>query len=703
MARKDPKVTKKIRNRIEKWDKWWRINRELYYEWIQFVLGDQWKEDESKLFERYNKIPLTFNKLGALTNHMLGNQQQNTPSIQISPDQSVPEQTAEVRAALVKNISLDSDTKSIYQWAFQCALIGGHGAYGIRTKYKDKHSFDLEIEVYRINDPTRAYWDVSAETPCKTDGMYAGIKTRMSRKKFRSIYGKKVEANIGSDSLNNDVSLNWADDDSITIIDDYERKYDTVNIYKLSNNETIDQDEFNALEKMDIDGMEMVLYDGEPVTVFDKRETERYKIKHRKIAGDYILDESDFPSEQLPIVFVDQNSWWDKNGQQICKPFFQDVKDAQRYLNYLATQSAYILKVSRYDQFMVPRSAVKNPDTQQIWRDPSIMQGGLVYDDNAGNTNVPIPLRPPELSASLTQQYERTMMDLQSGTGLYNTQVGEKGNEISGKAVDARTQQGSYNTYVPFNSLNRAIACGAQIIDEMIPNVYDTERMLRLKMEDGNMQDIEINKPMDDYGIQTQNDMKEGRYKIRLNPGPSYEGQKAEGLESMEMVLRHDPSLFKLIGDLYVENLPVPNNIELRNRVRTIIPPEIIQAGKTGKQLPPKPEQPSPEQMMAQLKQQELQMKGQQAQMDHQSKMQDLELKKQEMQRKAIETQQSMHMELQEIEAKKEEAAAKLQETLLRYDAEMKNMQNAAAIAHADNLVKLLTHHPKEHKESKSH
>jgi len=51
---------------------------------------------------------------------------------------------------------------------------------------------------------------------------------------------------------------------------------------------------------------------------------------------------------------------------------------------------------------------------------------------------------------------------------MYGTQIGEQGNETSGKAIDARTKRGNYNTFVPFDSLNRAIAVGGQIINEMI-------------------------------------------------------------------------------------------------------------------------------------------------------------------------------------------------------------------------------------------
>lgn len=694
LPRKDPKFTSKMRSDIEKWDKYWKANRTDFHEWVGFVMGDQWREDESKLFTRYNKMPLTFNKLGALANHMGGDQRQNTPALQVVPDDMVPPETADTRAALVKNICLDSHAKVAYQTAFQHEIIGGFGAFGARTKYASDYTCDLTIEVFEIKDPTRCYWDVSAESPCKTDGMRAGTRVRMSRKKFRGIYGKKLEKDIATTAITEDSALAFADDDSITIVDDYEREYDTFKLYKLSNGECIEKDELDSLEKIEAEGLEDIyLYNDEPVTVVDERNVPRYKVIHRKVAGDYILEEEDFPSEQLPIVFVDQNSFYDKRGQQITRSFFKDVKDAQKYLNYIATQSAYILKVLRYDQFMASRANVKNPDTQAIWRDPSVQQGALVYDESP-NGNKPEQLRPPELSQSLVMQYDRTLMDIQTGTGMYNTQLGEQGNEVSGRAIDARTKRGSYNTYVPFDALNRAIAVMGEIINEMIPKTHNESRMMMLNMPDRENVPTPLNKPLDDYGMGVQNDMTTGRYRVRLMPGPSYEGQKMEALQSMEMMLAADKSgqVFPMIADLYAENLPLPNSNELRNRLRTIVSPEIIEAGKTGKPIPPKPPQPDPNMEMVKLKQQELQQRAEQAKIDAAAKQKELELKQAEIQRKALETHQDMTMAWEKIEAEKQESAAKLQETILRYEGEMKHMENEYAMNHANNIVKLLTH-----------
>jgi hypothetical protein len=346
------------------------------------------------------------------------------------------------------------------------------------------------------------------------------------------------------------------------------------------------------------------------------------------------------------------------------------------------------MRVSRYDQFLVSKANVKSPDTQNIWRDPATAQGGLVYDESP-NGNKPEQLRPPELSQSLITQYQRALADIESCTGMYGTQVGEQGNETSGVAIDARTKRGNYNTYVPFDSLNRSIACGGTIINEMIPQVYDSERDIQLNMPDTGMTKVTLNKQIDMYGSNIKNNMKDGKYVIRLLAGASFEGQKQENLESIQAVLQADPTLFRMVADLYVDNLPMANNIEFKNRLRTLVPPEIIEAGKTGKPIPPKPQQPDP---MIMIKMQELQLKQQQMQMDNQLKMQEIASKEKEVQLKGIQTGQDMSLEMQKLEHQKLELMASMRNEELRFQAEIHRTNMDAQINHAQNVTHLLTH-----------
>ena len=182
----------------------------------------------------------------------------------------------------------------------------------------------------------------------------------------------------------------------------------------------------------------------------------------------------------------------------------------------------------------------------------------------------------------------------------------------------------------------------------------------------------------DEYGTEIQHDMTKGSYKIRLVPGPSWEGQKQENLESLKMVLQANPELFNMIADLYVENLPLANSNELRNRLRTIVPPEVIEAGKTGQPIPPKPPQPDP---MIMMKMQELALKKQQLEMEQQKLQTDAQLSQGELQ-----------IKMEELETKKMVAATQLQEMELRFMSERERTESNEQIAHADNLIKLLTH-----------
>lgn len=736
MARLDEKLARRARVACEKWREYFKSNIDQYHEMHDFVLGQQWTKDEEDTLKTLKKVPLTSNKLGTMANYLLGEQQQNTPQLQVVPMENCDEQTATLREAIVKDIMFNNNSTTVYQVAASQAFIGGFGAYCISTEYSHRKSFDQDIIYHYFKDSTRSYFDVGAEDINKTDGMHAGYISRMTRKKFRSVHGRDIEEKILTTSsitaskeeialavqpnIAND-PFNWADDESITINDYYERKYVKDTLYKLSNGAIYTQEELDELiEKsraineamqeqqsmmMDrmasgIPGMEqqeeqvpneineplslpdesddvMMLWDnGEPVRIEDKREHKRSKIMHYKIAGDYVLDEGEFPAEQLPVVFVDYNSYYDKNGKQICRTFFGDVKDTQRYINYLRTQSAYIIKVSRYDQWIGSKKNVASNDTQRNWRDPVSIQGMLTYDESPTNAK-PEQVRPPELSQSLFTQYQLAVEDLYTSTGLYPARMGQQGNEVSGAAVDARTRQGSYSTFVAYNSINRAIATGGSIVNEMIPKVYDAERAITIMMPDDGMKNITVNRQADEYGELIENDIRKGTYQVRLKPGPSFEGQKQEALQSLKEILQVKPEAFDLVADLYADNLPLANNIEIKNRLKTMVPPQIIEAGKTGKPVPQAP-QPNPQeqalQQEAMFKQKEMALKEQ-----------EIELKKQQVLMDA-------QFKLQELETQRLETAGKIKEQELRYMAETQRTEQDAAIAHANNLVKILTH-----------
>lgn len=704
-ARKDIKKAGKIREWARKWDNQNKYNNTHYHEMTTFIKGEQWKEDEAKLFETYKKIPLTVNKIRPLSNHMIGEQRKNTPNLQILPTKNVDQRTASIREALIKEISLNSRARVVYQNAFGQQVNGGFSSALVYTEYDNDDSFDQNIIIKGFKDPTKCFWDLGAESPCKTDGMYCGFRTTMSRERFRQLYGKDIEKKIGAETTDitdtDSFSSTYSDENSITVIDVWERKSKMITLYQLSNGQTVRQEKLDSLERMDLDGTELLMYEGEPVTIFNERTFPEYKVIHSKWGGDYELEKTNFPSKQLPMPFIDQDSYFDKNGKQVCGSFFKDARDTQRYINYLRTQTAYLIKISRYDQYIASKQNVKSADTAAMWRDPATVQGALLYDESP-NGNKPERQTPPELSQSLMMQYDGATADLQMTTGMYNTQIGDEGNEISRVAIDARTRRGSNNTYIPRDNLNRAIWVIGEIINEMIPEVYDTERLMKLDLKDTGKEDVVLNEQADEYGSQINNNMTEGSYSIRLVPGPSIEDQNMENIEAMNEVLGKAPQTFGLIADLYAENLPMTNNIEMRNRLRTMVPPEIIEAGKTGKPIPPKEPEQDP---MIMIKQQELQIK----QMKLIAEMKEAEMKAMQFEREMMLKEQELMLrshqdgvdfskEIEQLKMKREEMSHKLHEQEMRFEGEMKRIEADLHLNHTQNIVKILTHQPNHFK-----
>lgn len=773
MPKPNKSMARQARLACEKWRGWFRHNVDEYHLMHTFVLGQQWTADEEDdMIKTFRKTPMVANHLGTMSNSLLGEQQQNTPQLQVVPMTNCDQEVAHLRELVIKDIMFNNNTATVYQVAASQAAIGGFGAFGVGTEYTHSKSFDLDIMLFHFKDATRCYWDIGAESVNKTDGMFCGYVSRMSRKKFKEVYGKDLEERIGKIQIaateeeialtvqpdETDDPFTWSDSEAVTIIDHFVRKYEKDMLYKLSNGRIVNQVEMDELieysKRMNeeqaqmemqqmlgmgqpqgqmpgqmqeppqnpestgaptgepaqpMDNMQeilpeakgmatlkpkgrapvildveveesdpdfMTLWDeGQVVRIEDKRPSKRYKIMHYKIAGDYELDKTEFPSEQLPIVFVDNNSYYDKTGKQICRSFFGDAKDTQRYINYLRTQSAYLIKISRYDQWIGSKKNVASLDTRRNWADPNNTQGMITYDESPSGTK-PEQVRPPELSQSLHTQYQLAVQDLYTCTGLYPARMGNNGDEASGKAIDARTRQGSYSTYVFFNSINRAIATGGAIINEMVPVVFDTERVIALMTPDEGMKNITINKEMDEYGEKIENDIRKGTYEVRLKPGPSYEGQKQEALQSLREVLQVDPGSFNLIADLYADNLPLSNTIEIKNRLKTRVSPQVIEAGKTGKM--PEQQGPSPEQQAQQI--------------DAQFKQAQIQIKQQELQIKQQEVQAEIEIEKMKLEIAKMELAGQVEEQKLRYLAETERTQSDASISHADNMVKILTH-----------
>jgi hypothetical protein len=152
-----------------------------------------------------------------------------------------------------------------------------------------------------------------------------------------------------------------------------------------------------------------------------------------------------------------------------------------------------------------------------------------------------------------------------------------------------------------------------QLVD-LIPKIYDTQRIARIIGEDGETkmvkinpdQDQPVNKIVDERGIVMEKIYNPGvgKYDVVATTGPGYATKRQEALEAMAQLLQGNPQLWTVAGDLFVKNMDWPGAQEMAKRFAKTIDPKLMSDGDDNPEL--------------QAAQQQMQAMGQEMEQMHQ-------------------------------------------------------------------------------------
>jgi hypothetical protein len=189
-------------------------------------------------------------------------------------------------------------------------------------------------------------------------------------------------------------------------------------------------------------------------------------------------------------------------------------------------------------------------------------------------------------SSGLLQAKMGASEDIKSTTGQYDASLGIGGNERSGRAILARQREGDTGTYHYVDNLARAVRHVTRQLVDLIPKIYDTQRVARIIGEDGEssmvkmnpMQPEPVKKIVDQNGIVIEKiyNPSVGKYDVVVVTGPGYATKRQEALEAMAQLLQTNPQLWAVAGDLFVKNMDWPGAQEMAKRFAKTIDPKIL-------------------------------------------------------------------------------------------------------------------------------
>jgi len=526
---------------------------------------------------------LTINKLPQHVRQVTNDQRQNRPTGKVIPaDDKADIDVAEVFNGMVRHIEYISDADVAYDTACENQVSYGEGYIRLLTEYCDDNTFDQDIKIGRVRNSFSVYMDPTIQDPCGQDAKWCFVTEDIPKAEYERKYPDSAPITtlqtlgVGDQNLSQ-----WLNEKTIRIADYYYVDYDksTLNLYPGN---------VTAFEGTPEDKQLRAMY-GKPKK---SRESDRPKIKYRKINGYETLEERDWAGQYIPVVRIVGNEF-EVDGRLYVSGLVRNAKDAQRMYNYWVSQEAEMLALAPKAPFIGYGGQFEGYENQ--WKTANTTNWPYLevnpdVTDGAGAT-LPLPQRaqPPMASSGLLQAKAGASEDIKASTGQYNASLGMTSNERSGKAILARQREGDVGTYHYGDNLARGVRYLTRQLIDLIPKIYDTQRIARIIGEDGEtsmvkidpMQQEPVKKIMDQNGIVIDKIYNPGvgKYDVVATTGPGYATKRQEALEAMGQLLQGNPNLWAVAGDLFVKNMDWPGAQEMAKRFAKTIDPKLMQDG----------------------------------------------------------------------------------------------------------------------------
>ena len=604
-------ILRLARDRAQLADKGWSVNFTQMEEDIDFLHGDQWPDAVRNDRSDEGRPILTFNKLPSMLDQVVGDQRQSRPQIKIIPTQGDNEKInnaagtkdysrAEVFSGLIRNIEYSSRADIAYDTAYEHAAGWGLGWIHLTTDYSHDDTFEQDFKIKRVRNWKAVLSDPTFEEPDGSDQMYNFYFSKIHKDEFRRRWpGKEI---VDTDLNLGDEFSYWLEGEYVRVASYYDRVPIKKKIVLMSNGEVYDADKLenigDELEQMGI-------------TQVRDREVDTHKVIWRKISGVDILDEQETIFTHIPMVPVLGKELMIR-GDIYYRGVVRHAKDAQRMYNYSRTAQIERVALEPKSPYIVTKGQIKG--FEDYWDNANAKnQPYLVVNE----TKEGLPQRqfPAQVSQGDTQLSLQASDDIKSTMGMYDASLGAQSNETSGKAIMARQREGDVGNYAFIDNLTRSLEHLGKMLVDGIPKIYDTARQLRIRFPDDTEDFVEINKTIMDEQTGTQyliHDLSQGKFDVRVDSGPSYTTQRQEALEQMERVLQSNPDLWNIIGDLLAKNMDWPGADEFAERLKKMVPPDLLDDPEEDEPKEPAPPTPGEQIEMSriQLEQQKLEADG---------------------------------------------------------------------------------------------
>lgn len=596
-ADKDADVLTTMRKRFEHVCTVDSENRESYIQNVKISSSaDQWDEEVKKR-RGVNRPALTFNLLNLVVKQIIGDYRQNKMAIEVLPAGGAStEDKAEILAGLIRNIETDSNASLAYVNGLECSSRGNIGYIRIMTEYEADDVFNQKLVIKPVHNPLTVYFDPAAKMVTRQDAQYCLVTEMISKDEFRRLYPEAEENGWDIVDINSDDMEDWGTDDQIRVCEYFTKETATARLVAFDSGATVSIDSDDEIEALKQIGWNPI----------KERKANRINIKWRKCTGSHVLEERVFKTKYIPIIPV-LGEEVNIEGKTCLRSAVYYAIDAQHSYNYERSTSIERSALAAKAPWIVTQKQI------EMYRDQwdtanTTPQPYLVHTPDPAMPAGPQRIEPPSPSGADLQNSQAAAQDVQRTTGIFDSQIGQKTNVVSGVGLQEQQSQGATSTFIFLDNLRSAIEqCGRVLVD-WIPQVYDKERVLRIinAEDDIEMETVNQQKQNPLLGVtEVLNDITVGQYDVIVTAGKAFASRRKEAVDGMLTWAKNFPNQAPLVADLVIGNMDVPGGDVMAARIKRSLPPQVVND----------PDSPEGQQAAAQAQAQQQQAKQTQQQL----------------------------------------------------------------------------------------
>ena len=621
------------RKRMESSAEYWRRTFEIGQEDVKYTYLDQWPEEIKAKRQATQRPALSLNAMPQYINSTTASLRQQALGIKFitaggidgmtssAADRMTKIPLSQLLSGIMRKIEVRCDGPTKYLRAAQHAVEAGIGWLLVEVRDDPMDPFNQEIFIHNVRNRWSILADENAVEPDMSDMGYAHVSELVPLDDFRVRYREF------QDQARHPLDDHGGYTGTVAGNLEWWGKRNHVRVFDYWFKEVVEKEWIELIHR---DSMERIVAMTDRIDKFvDDLGRQGYEPGRRKKAPvsevrvmrctrDHVLEEEiTWPGARIPLVPV--------IGRQV------DLLENSLYLglvhyaiepqimrNSWATAATEKVANSPRNPWMIAKQqlqSVKDEWERLSSENPQYLPYNA-HEDLSGRA-LPPPKRDDQATMPTAELQMVSLMDMaiSQATGIYPANLGEPSNETSGVAIQRRQSAGAASQLDFSFNLAVAVRSLGGIMLDLIPQVYHDDRLVTIIDAEGEDRQYHVNHYITDEESGEKyliNCLAASRYDIRVSVGPATATQREEFWRAMETFLGNNPQLLPIIGDLVFKSMPIPFADVIAQRLRKVLTPaqllserEIAERGQR---------QPTPDEVIQQLKTQEAEFNMQRAQ-----------------------------------------------------------------------------------------